>query len=147
MPVVSVAQTAAPACPSAPPAPSESADPVVAELRELRREVSASCDVAADRLGSLSGDLAALTDEVANVAGSTGSISDALEDGALRTRVLTSDAEPLHVAGDPSGDSAPVVAAVTDARDWLHADLWWLLGLLCALFFAGKLYRAVSPRA
>jgi hypothetical protein len=69
--------------------------------------------------------------------------------GVEATDDAANDRTKVTITGTAASgvDSAAIVSAVNASRDWLHADLWWLIGLVCALFFGYHLYRAVSPRA
>jgi hypothetical protein len=74
---------------------------------------------------------------------------EAHDDPVNDRSVIQVDATPA--AGGSSGtqtvDSSAIVSAIDRSREWAHADIWWLLGLVCALFFGFLLYRAVTPRA
>lgn len=63
--------------------------------------------------------------------------------------VAAIDAKPTPGADDATASFVRYSSGettVADAAAYEHADVWWLIGLMCALFFGFLLYRAVSPR-
>lgn len=137
------------ACPDAPEvyAPADAPDPVVAELRELRREAAKSCAAQLDAIERVRTKLGA----VGFADGQAVDLSSPVE----LARGATA-ADPLHVQvpadsiGSVSLDDesrAALVDASTATAGTVHADVWWGWGLICALFFGYFLLRLVLPRA
>jgi hypothetical protein len=63
----------------------------------------------------------------------------------LVTLTAAVEAQPTPDAG--GGLTDPQVDRLENRLDFLHRDLWFALGLACALFLGSKLYRLVMPRA
>lgn len=129
--VPAVAQTppAPLACPAA-PADYTGADELLDELRDQRIDAAAACAVLVDKLDGLERVEVEPADAV-----------------VFATRVTNTAEDRVQVAGDPDGDAAPVVESVDELRGWLHADLWWMGGLVASMGFGYALYRLVMPRA
>jgi hypothetical protein len=147
LPLGATAATAAvPPCPPVPdeiatPEPPSDTDRLVRELRELRREQAASCDVLRSAGVETRDGLAPLAAPLV------------LERGASSTSPLfvtgdtnTSTAAPAGTNADPSfirvADSDPIVPA---AYDGLREALYLLAGLLVASIVAPFIRRLLWP--
>jgi hypothetical protein len=138
--------------------------------------MNANIGTAATGADSLSSQLQALRDRVGRCSGSPCAYSDARSLGGIlvtvesNTHDLGAKLDTLHSdlvalrassatpasSGTPAGplpgasDAQPsyVRFATSDQTyNLMHTDVWWALGLAVGLWFASRLYRAVSPRA
>jgi hypothetical protein len=141
-----------PACPVRPPAfvpsdPALDSDPVVAELRALRQDVAAACavqvwslpDVQRVRLDGVDAEHplpAHDADRRAELAGVDAAHPLPTHDGDQRASLALDD-ESTGALGEAFAGSVAV----------LHADVWFLCGLLVALPFSYFLVRLVLARA
>jgi len=114
-------------------------DRLVGELRALRQAVADAC---------AAGDLRA-----AGTATVVGELGEQLAGGVQLTGIdgahplaVHDDDQRASVELDPSSRDA-LTAAVEDVGAVLHSDVWFVVGLLCALPFSYFLVRLVMPRA
>lgn len=137
-----------PACPPTPPAYGGS-DPVVAEMRDLRTDVAASCaallDPAASAAGSLSAANASLSQLVDDSAAVRGDVADLTTD--VEAVVAGTGGAAVHATLTNPPDASAAVVATTDVGEVLHTDLWFMVGVVASLLGAFALYRLVMPRA
>lgn len=156
-------------CPTAPDAYAGS-DVVVAELRAARREAAATCEalsaeldrvrVATDSRSELNAlrfalapaGSAGLYDKLAVLPAKLDTVDESIrwqgQNGAGSTSSAgthgATDEEPAFVRLASSDDTRDVLSEATDLQ---RRDLWFGIGLVCALFFGYLLWRVVSPRA
>lgn len=149
------------ACPSAPEA-SESEDPVVVELRDLRREQAASCAAVSARLDDARSRLWWIVSELVHTRELGPTEATAVASKELLQAVkgsLTAEGgqpvsfpEPVEVASSPGGlqvanptDVTGVEAAVRDNSETFDSNAWAIFGVVAGFALLAFIWKLVRP--
>lgn len=131
------------------PAAYGGSDPVVAETRDLRADLAASCAALLDRLDTANTTAATAEGRLLDLVNSSANVDANVTDLADRLNVLMAgtDGATLHATLDNPADTSAAVSATEDVGNGLHSDIWFLCGVVASLLGAYALYRLVMPRA